>query len=98
MNWQQFAGRWRVRAWLARARLRGYLSRRANPLLTVAGLAGMLGGSALIGVWCLGLVLIAESAGAVAVGLLRDDGRERPQVSPQALTVEDILERERARP
>jgi hypothetical protein len=42
--------------------------------LVVAGMSGMLGGAALIGLWCLGLVLIAEAAGLAWLGLMRDAG------------------------
>ena len=64
----------RVRARLARSR-----HVLTSAFLVVAGLAGALGGGALIGRWCLGLVLLAESAGAVWFGLMRDDGPGLPR-------------------
>ncbi len=65
-------------------------------LLVVAGLAGALGGGALVGRWCLGVVLIAESAGAVWVGLNRDDGQPAP--ARGARTVAEVLEDHRHLP
>jgi hypothetical protein len=66
-----------VRAQLAAWRGQARRSRRlaASVALVIAGLAGALAGGWLIGRWCLGLVLIAESAGVLAAGLLREDGR-----------------------
>jgi len=66
-----------VRAQLAAWRGQARRSRRlaASAALVIAGLAGALGGGWLVGRWCLGLVLIAESAGVLAAGLLREDGR-----------------------
>ena len=91
---------WRAAAVVAAAQARGAGSRlaaaagrRMKALPVVIGLGGMLAGGALVGEWCLGLVLIAESGGALAVGLLRDDG-----TAPQgrgAMTVPEILERAR---
>lgn len=59
-------------------------------LLVAAGLVGALAGGWLVARWCLGLVLIAESAGAVLVGLFRDDGRRQARAGERMLT--DILE------
>ena len=76
------------------ARVRARLSRSrhvlASVLLVVAGLAGALGGGALIGRWCLGLVLLAESAGAVWFGLNRDDGEPLPRRGER--TIADVAE------
>ena len=63
----------------ARARLARSRHVLVSAALVVAGLLGALGGGALIGRWCLGLVLLAESAGAVWVGLNRDDGTALPR-------------------
>jgi hypothetical protein len=49
-----------------------------SAVLIAGGLAGALGGGALVGTWCLGLVLIAESGLAVWFGLQRDDGAVLP--------------------
>jgi hypothetical protein len=62
--------------WARLARSRHVLT---SAFLVLAGLAGALGGGALIGRWCLGLVLLAESAGAVWFGLMRDDGTGLPR-------------------
>ena len=59
----------------------------------MAGLAGALAGGWLIGRWCLGLVLLAESAGFVLAGLLRDDGTGLPRRGEH--TVADVLEEHR---
>jgi hypothetical protein len=68
-------------AW--RGQLQARLARSRHVLvsaaLVIAGLAGALAGGALIGRWCLGLVLLAESAGAVLAGLMRDDGTGVPR-------------------
>ena len=62
------------------------------PLVACAlGALGALGGGWLVGRWCFGVVLIALSTCAIAWGLLADDGRERVQAPPQALTVAEIL-------
>ena len=77
-----------------RARLRR--PQASSVFLVLAGLAGALGGGALIGQWCLGLVLIAESAGAITIGMLRDDGTGIPKRG--ARTVREVLEDEALRP
>lgn len=67
-----------------------------SAVLIVAGLAGGLGFASLVGTWCLGLVGMAESAGVLWFGLMRDDGRPVPRRG--ARTVREILEDERLRP
>ncbi len=55
---------------------------RSPVLLLLAALAGMLGGGALIGTWCLGLCLIADSAAAAVFALIHDwpePGARRPR-------------------
>jgi hypothetical protein len=79
----------------ARARVAVLLGRHAALLLVVLGLGGALAGGALIGEWCLGLVLIAESALAVFAGFARDDGTGQP---PRGHTLPEILERARNAP
>lgn len=62
------------------------------PVIACAlGVLGALGGGWLVGRWCFGVVLIALSSLAIGWGLLADDGRDRAPVSPQALTVAEIL-------
>lgn len=87
---------WRDRARRARARLHRGRHVLAQAALVVAGLGGGLAGGALVGEWCLGVVLVAESGGALWFGLMRDDGTGLPRRG--ARTVEDILEAERLRP
>ena len=71
-------------------------------LLVAAGLMGALGGGWLIGLWAFGLVLIAESAGLIGWGLLRDDGvPDLRAVAPPAWgahDVTDVLDLESRRP
>ena len=81
----------------ARTRLAAVLAPRAPVLLVALGLGGGLAGGALIGEWCLGLVMIAEAGLLVYVGLARDDGAGRPPPR-EARTVPEILERARHLP
>ena len=88
-------------AWRGQGRrLRERLARSRHVLvsavLVVAGLGGALGGGALIGRWCLGLVLLAESAGAIWVGLNRDDGEPLPRRGER--TIADVAEEYRRLP
>ncbi len=93
--WRAVAAQWRAR--LASARQRAARSRHAltSAALGIGGALGMLGGGALVGRWCLGLVLIGEAGFAVWVGLQRDDGQGRV---PSGRTVPEILERARHAP
>jgi hypothetical protein len=86
--WREHARMWQARI----GRSRHFLTSLA---LVVAGMAGGLGGGALIGRWCLGLVLISESAGLIWLGLMRDDGTGIPRRG--ARTVHEVLEDERLR-
>lgn len=95
--------RWVMAAALCRAQARRLAGRArqhrhvlVSALLVVLGMAGGLAGGALIGRWCLGLMLIAESCGLVWWGLMRDDGTGLPRRG--ARTVGEILEDERMRP
>ena len=69
----------RGHARVARDRARVHRHALLSAVLIVAGLGGALAGGALVGEWCLGLVLIAESGGAVWFGLFRDDGAAPPR-------------------
>lgn len=95
VTWRAAAVVWATHAQRARTQLVAAFGRRVPVLLVILGLGGALAGGALIGEWCLGLVLIAESAGVVAVGLGMDDGKP-PR--PGARTVEDVFERARLAP
>lgn len=94
---------WRA-AWVIWAAHAARLRRRARDsrhvlvshALVVIGLAGMLGGAALVGTWLLGLTLMAVSAGAAWFGLMRDDGSGLPRRG--ARSVPEILDDERLRP
>ncbi len=80
----------RAAAWLAANRA------RLMPIaLVILGLGGGLAGGALVGEWCLGATMIAESVLLVYVGLQRDDGTGRPS---RGYTVPEILERARHLP
>ena len=80
---------WRERGRHARQKVRSNRHALISAALIVAGLAGGLGFASLIGIWCLGLVGIAESGGALWFGLMRDDGRSLPRRGER--TVGEIL-------
>jgi hypothetical protein len=87
--------------WRARGRSVRELARRSRHVLVSAalvccGLAGAAVGGALVGRWCLGLVLIAESCGAIWFGLMRDDGTPLPQRGGR--TIADVAEEYRRLP
>ncbi len=69
---------------------------RTPVVLLLLALAGMLGGGALIGTWCLGLCLIADSLAVGVWGVLTYDWPERKPgvhvVNPGS-TVKQVLER-----
>jgi hypothetical protein len=50
---------------------------RSPVVLLLLALAGMLGGGALVGVWCLGVCLIVDSLAVAAWGLLTLELPER---------------------
>jgi hypothetical protein len=82
-------------AWQGQSRLlRERLARSRHILvsaaLVICGLAGAAVGGWLVGRWCLGLVLMAESAGAVWFGLARDDGTPLPRRGER--TIADVAE------
>ncbi len=58
---------WPERARRLRARVRRSRHVLASALLVIAGLAGMLGGAALVGTWCLGLVHLGQEELTAAV-------------------------------
>jgi hypothetical protein len=87
---------WQGQFRLLRERLAKSRHVLTSVLLVVAGLAGALAGGALIGRWCLGLVLLAESAGAVWAGLNRDDGEPLPRRGGR--TIADVAEEYRRLP
>ena len=93
--------RWRASAvlWAAHARrLAARYPSLPSLLLVVLGLGAGLAGGALIGEWCLGLVMIAEAAGLVWVGWNRDDGTGRDSSPFEAPTVQQVLARARHAP
>lgn len=69
----------RARCRDARARLSRSRHVLISAALVVAGLAGLLGFASLLGGWCVGLVGMAESAGALWLGLNRNDGQPLPR-------------------
>lgn len=69
---------------------------RQSALLLLLSLAGIMGGAALIGLWALGLAIIADSVAVGVFALLRDDGgRAAPSVHAVP-TLQQVLERARA--
>jgi len=89
-----------VLAWRARHRVpvpwrRWPRGLAVSVCLVVIGGAGAVVGGWLVGRWCMGLVVIAESAGLVWVGLGRDDGQARPVAGSR--TVRQVLADERDR-
>ena len=71
---------------------------RTSIAACVLGALCALAGGYLVGVWCLGLVLIAEGGLLAAWGVLRDDGKG-PVALPrpgQGATLAEVLERARA--
>lgn len=93
--WRAAAVVWRAHA--ARARLRLLAAARQPLVLVVLGLGGALAGGALVGEWCLGLVMVAEGALVAYVGFARDDGAG-PLPAHEAPTVGQVLERARLLP
>jgi hypothetical protein len=68
---------------------------RSSIALLLVSLAGILGGAALIGVWALGLAVIADSVAVGVYALLREDsGRAAPSVH-EVPTLASILEKAR---
>jgi hypothetical protein len=84
---------WQGQSRLLRERLAKSRHVLTSVLLVVAGLAGAPLGGLLVGRWCTGLILVAESAGAIWVGLHRDDGKPLPRRAPR--TVGEQLEAHR---
>jgi hypothetical protein len=68
---------------------------RSSVLLLLVSLAGILGGAALIGLWALGLAIIADSVAVGVYALLRDTPSV-PAVHAVQGTVASVLERARA--
>lgn len=65
---------------------------RLTFLLLVIAALGMMAGAALVGMWLVGLAIMADSAGLAAFALLRNIP-DRP--APVTQTLPDILERVR---
>jgi len=69
---------------------------RLSAVLLVVSLAGVLGGAALIGLWALGLAVIADSVAVGAWALLRDaEGRRQAPQVHEVPTLAQVLERAR---
>lgn len=52
---------------------------RLSACLFLIALAGVVCGASLVGVWCVGLAVIADSVTVGVYALLRDDGRNSPR-------------------
>lgn len=57
---------------------------RLSVALLLAASIGLVGGSYLIGLWCVGLAVIVISGGLAAFALLRDDSKPEPRISTGA--------------
>ena len=68
---------------------------RSSVLMLLISLAGIMGGAALIGVWALGLAIIADSVAVGVYALLRDTPAT-PSVRDVPGTVADVMKRYRA--
>lgn len=68
---------------------------RSSVVLLLVSLAGVLGGAALIGLWALGVAIIADSVAVGVYALLREDGEAKPSVHEMP-TLTQVLERARA--
>jgi hypothetical protein len=68
---------------------------RQSVILLLVSLAGIMGGAALIGLWALGLAIVADSVAVGVYALLREDsGRAAPSVH-EVPTLANVLERAR---
>lgn len=68
---------------------------RQSVVLLLCSLAGIMGGAALIGLWALGLAIVADSVAVGVYALLREDsGRAAPSVH-EVPTLANVLERAR---
>ena len=88
----------RLRFDMLRLRLSQQRHQVTSAALVLGGMAGALGGGALIGRWALGLVLIVESVACVWIGMERDDGAPVPPRPGTLRTPAEINEMERYRP
>ena len=70
---------------------------RTSVTVCVLGAVGALVGGWLVGRWCLGVVLIAESAAAIGWGVFGHDfpGPVAREIPGQGSTLAQILERSR---
>lgn len=73
---------------------------RSQITALILGALGALGGGWLVGLWCLGLVLIVLSGGVIAWTLFRDDGKGPAGSQPQVYafggsSLNDVLDRAR---
>ena len=68
---------------------------RLSVFLLLVSLAGVLGGAALIGLWALGLGIIADSVAVGVYALLRDDGDRAQPAAPGVPTLAQVLAKAR---
>jgi phage-related minor tail protein len=70
---------------------------RQSVILLLCSLAGIMGGAALIGLWALGLAIVADSVAVGVYALLRDDEARAavPQVHGIPSDVAKFIERVR---
>lgn len=96
VTWRAAAVLWKTRLRVARERASAARHLLASVALVVSGCLGALVGGWLVGRWCLGLVLMAESGTAIWLGFARDDGEPLPRRGGR--TVAEVLAEERLRP
>jgi len=63
--------------------------------LLLVSLAGITGGTALVGTWALGLAVIADSVAVGVYALLRDDGGRVAPSAHEVPTLAQVLEKAR---
>lgn len=68
---------------------------RQSVILLLCSLAGIMGGAALIGLWALGLAIIADSVAVGVYALLHDDGTGAQPAVHQVPTLAQVLEKAR---
>ena len=73
---------------------------RTSLIMLASAMAGIVGGAALIGVWCIGLAVIADSVLVGWIAWQRDDGEHVAPRRPMATvtTLEQVFDRARAAP
>lgn len=69
---------------------------RLSAVLLAVSLAGIMGGAALIGMWALGLAIIADSVAVGAYALLREGQASAAPSVHEVPSLHQVLERARS--